>query len=176
MARGLAVLALGHIEDDGVGMELRRNVTIDRAGGVVLELGGDEFGRGLGRMVPADAGLRVILELLKRHSNALTVGHAHVVVAANKSGERDGFGSGKRRIPTGAMLHRLDGLAVGILVFIGSALADKLLAGGRMLALAESGKILGGNRSGKAELRGKPALPLALQSRRAGTNSSAPWR
>ncbi len=62
---GLAVVALGDIEDDGVGMELRRNVAIDRAGGVVLELGGDEFGRGFGRMVPADAGLRVHFKLLQ---------------------------------------------------------------------------------------------------------------
>jgi hypothetical protein len=30
-----------------------------------------------------------------------------------------------------------------------------------MLALAEFGKVLGGDRSGKAELRGQPALPFA---------------
>jgi hypothetical protein len=70
---GLAVVALGDIEDDGVGMELRRNVAIDRAGGVVLELGGDEFGRGLGRMVAADAGLRVVFELLQGNADALAV-------------------------------------------------------------------------------------------------------
>ena len=89
------------------------------------------------------------------------MGHTDIVVAANERGERDGFGRGKGRIPTGTMLHGLDGLAVRILVFIGGALANKLLAGGRMLALAEFGKVLGGDRSGKAELRGKPALPFA---------------
>ena len=104
------------------------------------------------------------------------MGHAHVVVAAHERGERDGFGRGKRRIPTGTMLHCLDGLAVGILVFIGGALANKLLAGGRMLALAELRKVLGGNRSSKAELRSKPALPFARQSRRVRTNNSVPWR
>ena len=62
---GLAVLALGDIEDDGMGMKLRRNVTIDRAGGVMLELGGNELGRGFRRMVPADARLRVVFKLLK---------------------------------------------------------------------------------------------------------------
>ena len=41
------------------------------------------------------------------------------------------------------MLHCLDGLAIGIQVFIGGALANKLLAGGRVLTLAEFGKILG---------------------------------
>ena len=176
MARGLAVVALGHIEDDRVGMKLRRNVTIDRAGGVVFKLGGDEFGRRLGRMVSADASLRVVFELLQGDANALAVGRTHIVVAADKRGKRDGFGRGKRRIPTGSMLHCLDRFAVRILVFIGCALANKLLAGGRMLALAELGKILGGNRSGKAELRSKPALPFAWRSRRARTNSSAPSR
>ena len=39
----LAVVALGHIEDDGVGVKLRRNVTIDRAGGVMLELRRNEL-------------------------------------------------------------------------------------------------------------------------------------
>ena len=158
---GLAVVALGDIEDDGVGMELRRNVTIDRAGGVVLEFGGDEFGRRFGRMVAADAGLRVHFKLLQGDANALAVGHADVLIAANERGERDGFGRGKCRIPTGAVLHGLDGFAVCILVFIGGALANKLLASRRMLALAELGKVLGGDRSGKAELRGKPALPFA---------------
>ena len=39
----LAIVALSHIEDDGVRMELRRDVAIHRAGGIVLELGGDEL-------------------------------------------------------------------------------------------------------------------------------------
>ena len=59
------------------------------------------------------------------------------------------------------MLHCLDGLAIGILVFIGGALANKLFAGHRMLSLAELCKVLGRNRSGEAELRSKPALPFA---------------
>ena len=126
---GLAVLALGDIEDDGMGMELRRNITIDRAGGVVLELRGNELGRGFRRMVPADACLRVMFKLLKRDLHALSMGHANTVIAAHQRGERDGFGCGKRRIPPGAMLHRLDGLAIGILVFVGRTLANKLLAG-----------------------------------------------
>ena len=35
---GLAVVALGHVEDDRVGVQLRRNVTIHGAGGIMLEL------------------------------------------------------------------------------------------------------------------------------------------
>src|SRR5208282_4644846 len=43
----LAVLALGHIENDGMRMKLRRSIPVHRAGGVVLEGGGDELGRRL---------------------------------------------------------------------------------------------------------------------------------
>jgi hypothetical protein len=123
-------------------MKLWRNVTIDRAGRVVLKLGGDEFGRRFGRMVPADPGLRVHFKLLQRRANALSVRHAYILITANERGERDGFGSGKCRIPTGAMLHGFDSFAVCILIFIGGSLANKLLASrpdaGPWLSLAKS--------------------------------------
>ena len=93
--------------------------------------------------------------------DALPVRFSDMLIAADKRGERNGFGRGEGRIPPGAVLHRLDGLAVGILIFIGGSLSDKLLAGLRMLALAESREVLGGDRSSKAELRSKPALPFA---------------
>jgi hypothetical protein len=70
------------------------------------------FARGLGRMIAADAGLRVVFKLLQGNANALSVRFADILIAANERGERDGFGRGKGRIPTGAVLHRLDGLAV----------------------------------------------------------------
>ena len=139
----LAVVALGDVENDGVGMELRRDIAIHRAGGIVLELGGDKLARGLGRMIAADAGLRVVFELVKGNADALAVRFTDAVIAADQRGERDGFGRGKGRIPSGAVLHRLDGLAIGILIFIGRSLPDKLLSGLRMLALAEFRKVLG---------------------------------
>jgi hypothetical protein len=55
---------------------------------------------------------------------------------------------------TGTVFHRLDGLAVGILIFIGRSLSHKLLASPWMLALAEFRKVLGRNSAGKAELSG----------------------
>ena len=157
----LAVLALGHIEDDRMGMELRRNIAIHRASGVMLEFGGDEFAGGLRWMVPADARLRVVLELFEGDADALAVRLAHPVIAADQSRQRNRFWRGKGRVPSGAMLHRLDGLAVGVLVFVGRSLANKLFACLRVLALAELRKILGRNRTGKAELCGETALPLA---------------
>ena len=85
----LAILALGEIEDNRVGVKLGRNITIDWAGGVVLKLRGDKFGRRLGRMISADASLGVVLKLLQGDTNALAMGHADVVIAANERGERD---------------------------------------------------------------------------------------
>ena len=84
---GLAVVAFGHVKDHCMGVELRSNVTIDRAGGVVFELGSNKFGRGFRRMVSANTGLRIVFKLLKRKAHTLAVGQTHVVVTANKCGE-----------------------------------------------------------------------------------------
>jgi hypothetical protein len=51
------------------------------------------------------------------------------------------------------MFHRFDSLAVGVVMFIRSALADKLFADLRMLALTEFGEVLGRYRSTNTELR-----------------------
>ena len=58
------------------------------------------------------------------------------------------------------MLHRLDPLAVGILIFIGRSLPHKLLPGLWMLALAEFREVFGRDSFGKAELLREAALPL----------------
>ena len=158
---GLAVVALGHVENDRVGMQLWRDIAIDRAGRIVLKLGGNKLARGFRRMIAANAGLRVPFELVKGNADAIPVGFAHTLVATDQRRKRNGFGRRKSRVPPGAMFHRFDGLAVGVLIFIRRSLAHKLLAGLRMLALTEFREILGGNGPGKAELRGQAALPLA---------------
>src|SRR5882724_9909049 len=60
----LAIGPLGDVENDRVGMQLRRDIAIDRAGGIVLEFGGDKSARSFGRMIAADASLRVVFELV----------------------------------------------------------------------------------------------------------------
>src|ERR1019366_7714778 len=50
----LAVVALGYVENDGVGVQLWRNIAIDRAGGIVFKLCGDKLASGLCRMIAAD--------------------------------------------------------------------------------------------------------------------------
>src|SRR6266849_4370693 len=124
----LAIVALGDIENDRVCVQLWRDVAIDGAGGIVLELGGDKSARSLRRMIAADAGLRVVFDLVEGNTYALPMCFAYTLIAADKRGQRDRFRRGKGRIPPGSVLHRLDGLAVGILIFIGRSLAHQLLA------------------------------------------------
>src|ERR1019366_6752615 len=140
---------------------LRRDIAIDRAGGIVFELCGDKLARSLGWMVAADAGLRVVFELVKGNANALPMRFADTFIATDKRRYRDGFWGGKRRIPASPVLHRLDVLAVGVLIFIGRSLPHKLLSGLRMLALAEFCEVLGRDGPGEAELRGQSPLPFA---------------
>src|ERR1700686_4022010 len=96
-----AVLPLGDVEDNGMGMKLRRRVAIDRPGGIVIEGGGDEFPRRLRGMHIADPRLRVPLKFLKRYANALPMGLSHPVIAAHKRGERYRLRRGKRGVPPG---------------------------------------------------------------------------
>ena len=67
----LAGLAFGDVENNRVGVQLWRDIAIDRAGCIVLKLGGDKPSRGLGRMVAADAGLRVAFKLVEGNADAL---------------------------------------------------------------------------------------------------------
>ena len=83
----LAAVALGDVEYHRMGMELWRDIAIDRAGGIVLELGGDKPARGLGRMIAADAGLRVVFELVEGYADALPVRFADTLIAADKRGK-----------------------------------------------------------------------------------------
>ena len=85
----LAILSLRYVEDDRMSVKLRRDVAVNRAGGVVLELCRDELAGGLRRIIPADAGLGVVFELVESSADTLTVRLANALVAANECGERD---------------------------------------------------------------------------------------
>src|SRR5260370_3427132 len=87
----LAVLTLGHIENDGMSMKLWCGIPIYRAGSVVLKGGGNELGRRLGRVDIADPRLRIPLQFAKCRADTLTVRLAHPLIAAHKRGERNGF-------------------------------------------------------------------------------------
>jgi hypothetical protein len=72
-----AVLALGNIEDHGMGMKLRCSIAIDRPRRIVLESGGNEFPGRLRGADIADPGLRVSLKLLKCRAHTLPMGFPH---------------------------------------------------------------------------------------------------
>jgi hypothetical protein len=79
--------ALGRVEDHGMGMELRRGITVHRPCRVMLEFCGNELPRRLRRMVAANARLRVPLQLRERCRHRLAVGDPHAIVATHESGQ-----------------------------------------------------------------------------------------
>src|ERR1700739_2565197 len=146
----LTILVFGQIENDRMGMELWRNIPIHWTSCIVLKFGGDEFPGSLGRMVPADAGLRIVLELFKGCGDTLPVRLTHTIIASHESRQRNRLWSGKGSVPSGPVLHCLYGLSVGILVLVGRSLSNKLFPCLRVLPLAELFKILSGNCTGNA--------------------------
>ena len=118
-----------------MGMELGCGVAIDGTGGVVLELRGDELARRLCRIIAADAGLGVAIQLCQRGGYGSPVRVSYALVATNESGEGDGLWSGKGSVPPGAMLDGLDCLPFGALVLVTLSMLDELVAAKRMLPL-----------------------------------------
>jgi hypothetical protein len=145
----LTILALGQIENDGMGMQLWRNIPIHWTSCIMLEFSSDEFARSLWRMVPSDAGLRIVLELFKGCGDALSVRLTHPIIASHESRQRNRLWGGKGSVPSGPMLHCLNGFSFGILVLVGRSLSNKLFACLRVLPLAELSKILSRNSTGK---------------------------
>ncbi len=85
----MSVVALGDVEDHGMGMELRRSVAVHRPRGVVLKGSRNEFACRLRRMDIADAGLRVLLQLGQGNADALPMRLSHALIASDKGGERN---------------------------------------------------------------------------------------
>ena len=79
-------MAFGHIKDNDVGMELWSDVSIDRASRIVLKLRSDELARTLRRIIPADAGLDIVLELVEGYADACSMGFSDAIIASHKSG------------------------------------------------------------------------------------------
>ena len=80
---GLAIVALGHIENDCVCVQLRCDIAVDRAGRIVLKLGRDKLAGGFGRMVAADTRLCVVFELVERNADALAMRLANTLITAD---------------------------------------------------------------------------------------------
>src|SRR5216683_3293995 len=156
------VLALGHVEDHGMGMKLRCRVAIDGPRGVVLESGGDKVSGRLRGMDIADSRLRVALKFPKRHSNALAMGFPHPIIAAHERGKRYRLRRRECAVPPGAMLGA--GHFSAKFAFIGSRnlMPYELLFGVRMLSFTQSCKVFGTDATLQPPLLGESALPLTV--------------
>src|SRR5208283_562897 len=128
------VLALGHVEDDGMSMKLGRSVAINGPRGVVLESGSDKFPGRLRGMDIADSRLRVSFKFLKCRAYTLPMGLPYTIIAAHESGKRYRLRRRERGVPPGAMLGA--GYLSAKFAYIGSRnlMSDELLFGVRILA------------------------------------------
>ena len=80
----VAVFAFGHVEDDDMGVELRRGIAVNRSGSVMLEGRGHKLA-GLLRLTDvAHPRLGVALELGQRDLNTLPVRLPHALVPADQ--------------------------------------------------------------------------------------------
>src|SRR5437879_3498221 len=120
----------------------------------MFELCDGKLPGGFRGMVSADSCLDVSLQFIKRYADAFSVRLAYALIAANESRERNRFGSRERGVPACSMLHRLNGFAVLVLVFVCHAVLNKLLACLRMLPLAQLGEVFCTHRTDQTVLRG----------------------
>src|ERR1700733_610054 len=79
-----SVLALGHIKDNRMSVELRRGITVHRASGVMLKLRCDKLPRSLCGMIASDAGLCVPLQFVQGGIDGLAVRFANTVIPPDK--------------------------------------------------------------------------------------------
>src|SRR5579864_6959186 len=159
---GLALIGFREIEEHGVGMQLRRRVVVDRSGAIVLKRRGDPPARGLGGMIAADARLDVLLEFVERDLDAGPVRLSDTLIAANQRRERDTLGCGERRVPAGAMLHRLHAVAVRVRVRTCGLMAHERLIGNRMTALGESLEVRLIHLTGEPPFARELTMPVAM--------------
>ncbi len=158
---GLPVLALGHVENDGMGMKLRRGIASDGPRRIVLEGRGGELPCRLRGMHVADPRLRVVLDLAQSHANALPVRLPHPFIPADKRGQRNRLWGGERGIPSGAVLHAGHFPPLLTLVGPGNLMPHELFFCERVLAFAQPCEMVIADRTLQAPLLRKPALPLA---------------
>ena len=156
------VLALRHVEDHGMSMELGRSIAIDGPRSIVLESGGEKFSGRLRGMNIADPRLRVSFKLLKRRAYTLPMGFPHPIVAAHKRGARYRLRRREGGVPPGAMLSAGHFLAKFAFIRSRNLMPHELLFGVRMLALTQPCKVFGTNATLQPPLLCESALPLRM--------------
>ena len=101
----------------------------------MLELCCNEPAGSFCRVVAADAGMGISLQLREYRRYGLSVSIHHPIISSHKGGEGDRFGGGKSRIPTCPMFDRLRYRTICVGLFGRNAMANHLLSGLRVLAV-----------------------------------------
>ena len=96
----------------------------------------------------ADARLRVTLQFSKSNADTFTVRLPDTVIASYKGGKRNGLWCGECGIPSRAVLHAGDFLAVLVFVSARWLMLDELQAAFRMLAFSQAGEVIPAPASG----------------------------
>src|SRR6185437_3222538 len=87
---------------------------------------------------------------------------AHEVVAADKGGQRDGFGGREGRIPSGTMLDWGDDLPIAVAIFMDGAMRYQLPASRRVLSLGQAGELLCTDCAGQPKMFRQLSMPFPL--------------
>src|SRR6267378_6348198 len=134
---GFAAFGLREIEEDDMRMQLRRGITVDRPGAVVLEFRGYPFAGCFCGKIPADARLDIPLQFIECNANAFSMCLPYSFISAHKGSQRHALRCRKRRIPSRAVLHRTYLPTVPVYVFPRGLMAHQLLATHRVLPFRE---------------------------------------
>ena len=90
------------------------------------------------------------------------MGFLHPFIAAHERRQRYAFRCREGRIPASAVLHRLDRIALLVHIFPRRLVANQLLSGNRMLAVAEPSKLFLLHSTTQPPFLGQFPMPLAV--------------
>src|SRR5580698_2506448 len=90
------------------------------------------------------------------------MGFPHAVVPADKRGQRDGFRSGKGRIPACTVLYGRDHISLCVAILMNGPMQNQLLARLRVQTFREACELFRAYGSCQPKLICQPAVPFAL--------------
>ena len=128
-----------------MGVKLGSGIAVHWPGAVMLEFGGNHLARGFSRVIASDAGLDVMLQFVQGNPHALAVGLPDPLVPTDEGGNRNALGRTEGGVPAGAVAGGGDRFSLAVLILIGDAMPDQLVAGLGMLPLGQAIELIGAN-------------------------------
>jgi len=141
---------------------LRRRVTINWTGRVVLESSRYKLTRCFRRVDVPDASLGIPLQFGQRRPDAFLVRLPHAVVTTHKGSDGYRLRRGKRGVPPGAMLYARHLTAILAFIRSGNLMTNELLFCLGVLAFAQPRELFRVDWPSEIPLSGEPALPFAV--------------